>query len=389
MMTRFTQTSSPLAKFRRGVNTCLLMLLGFALAGLVTEGLARVLFPHWAPRTGTITSFWRHDELLGWSHIPNSSGRFDSFGFESVVRINSRGFRDVERFYERHGSKFRIVVLGDSMVWGWGVQQDQIFTALAERQRQDIEVINLGVSGYGTDQELILLRLEALPYCPDLIVVVVMDNDFDTNTQTSLFLGYQKPMFELGKNGSLVLTNTPVPKQSIWVHSAAAAMQDSYLLNQAARAYERIQVRRGPSPPTAQSSHRIDQFPGEYKEALTAALLMEIHKEAKDMGSRVLLLLADRMGSRGEEITTFFRSRGIDILNLDPVFPRDHAIELHLSDSIHWTAAGHQRVADQLLRYLDDVKVVQASSGPCSAKLPPTMVTEGKMSGRPPCCRAN
>ncbi|MGH7232103.1 MAG: SGNH/GDSL hydrolase family protein [Nitrospiraceae bacterium] len=336
-----------------------LLLLGLVMAGILSEVTARILFPHWAPRTGALTSFWRHDPTLGWSHVPNSKGSFSSFGFESMVTINSKGFRDKERSYERDPAKYRIVVLGDSMVWGWGVQQNEIFTALLEKQRQDIEVINLGVSGYGTDQELILLRQEAVRYNPDLIVVVVMDNDFDTNVRKALFLGYNKPAFELANDGNLHLINTPVPEQSLWVHIAVWPVRHSYVLNQAARAYEQftLMLASRKSPPQRQQPQTIDaddhvSFPQSFKESLTTALLFAIQKESQKNGAELLLILTDRLGKHGERIERYFKSQHVRILNLDPFFPRNQVEELHVPDRVHWTARGHQKVADGLLDYL-------------------------------------
>jgi hypothetical protein len=46
---------------------------------------------------------------------------------------------------------------------------------------------------------------------------MIMDNDFEKNLRPSLFLGYEKPIFELDTEGRLVLTNIPVPEPSMWV----------------------------------------------------------------------------------------------------------------------------------------------------------------------------
>lgn len=359
----------------------LVVLLGFGIALLLSEGVARILFPHWAPRTGALTTFWRHDPALGWSHIPGSKGSFNSFGFESIVTINSKGFRDAERSYQRDPSKYRIVVLGDSMVWGWGVQQEDMFTALLEKQHQDLEVINLGVSGYGTDQELILLRQEAVRYNPDLIVVVVMDNDFDTNVRKALFLGYNKPAFELSDDGALHLTNTPVPEQSLWIHIAVWPVRHSYILNQAARAYEQFMLLLASGrtvPPSQQSPQESipvrdrPPFPQSFKETLTAALLFEIQREAQRNGAELLLVLTDRLGKQGREIEQYFQSHGVRVLNLDPFFPRDQTEELHVPDRVHWTAQGHQKVADSLLTYLRNENLLSKR-----ASRPPQKVAVG------------
>jgi lysophospholipase L1-like esterase len=328
------------------------VLLCFLIAALSAEWLARIYFPQWAPRTGALTSFWRHDSSLGWSHIPKVQGSFESFGFKSLVSINSKGFRDAERSYERDPKRYRIVVLGDSMVWGWGVQQNEIFTSLIEEQCKGLEVINLGVSGYGTDQELLLVRQEALRYHPDLVVLVVMDNDFDTNVRKALFLGYEKPLFRLGDDGRLILTNIPVPEQSTWLRVAAWPIRHSYLLNQAARAYEQFLLRR--SAPSSPDQGPRPPFPRSFNETLTTALIFEIQKEVGKAGSELVLVLADQMGTRGKEMEAYLKSHHLRVLNLDPAFSREEAELLHLPDRVHWTVQGHRKVADSLLAYLKD-----------------------------------
>jgi hypothetical protein len=81
-------------------------------------------------------------------------------------------------------------------------------------------------------------------------------------------------------------------------------------------------------------------------------LLFEIQREAHRNGAELLLVLTDRLGTQGTEIERYFRSHQVRILNLDPFFPRNQTEELHVPDRVHWTALGHQKVADSLLAYL-------------------------------------
>ena len=66
----------------------------------------------------------------------------------------------------------RVLVLGDSFTWGFGVEQEQIFTEVIENSRKDVEVINAGVSGYSPDQELIWLREQGMHFQPDLVLLL-------------------------------------------------------------------------------------------------------------------------------------------------------------------------------------------------------------------------
>ena len=80
-------------------------------------------------------------------------------------------------------------------VWGFGVEKDQRFTELLEKKLTNTEVLNLGCSGYGQDQELLLLKREGLRYAPDLIMVVIdAASDFENNSSFFQY-GLYKPFF--------------------------------------------------------------------------------------------------------------------------------------------------------------------------------------------------
>jgi lysophospholipase L1-like esterase len=325
----------------------------------LSEGLVRIFLPHWAPRTAEISGFWAHDSSLGWSHIPNAKGPFNVLGHETLISINSKGFRDVERSYERDISRYRIVVLGDSMVWGYGVQQEDVFTALLEKRLQGVEAINLGVSGYGTDQELILLQREGVRYRPNLFIVVIAYNDLQTNVQTRAYLAYQKPMFEFSRNGGLSLTNTPVPRQTFLERGALTLIRYSFVLNKAASMYHYFTLGSVSRGLTAADVTKEQPFPRSAAEQITVAMLLEMGVTARQVNADLLLVLADGMGQIGREMEKFFGARNIRILNMDQYFSKEDVEGFHLRDGMHWNPGGHRNVADRLARYLEDQKLIR------------------------------
>ena len=94
-----------------------------------------------------------YDSQLGWRNIPGWSATTNG----QPLTINSKGLRDREYAYERAADVGRILVLGDSYAWGYGVADDEVFTEVLEAKlaadERRWEVINTGVSGWGTDQE--------------------------------------------------------------------------------------------------------------------------------------------------------------------------------------------------------------------------------------------
>ncbi|MFT4689683.1 MAG: lysophospholipase L1-like esterase [Limisphaerales bacterium] len=96
--------------------------------------------------------------------------------------INSEGFRGPE-FPPKQTGRFRILFLGDSYTFGWGVDQDRIFpiqllTLLNESATNRVfEGINLAVPGYNTEMELALLRERIDSLKPDLVFLGYVYND--------------------------------------------------------------------------------------------------------------------------------------------------------------------------------------------------------------------
>jgi len=329
-----------------------ILVLSLVVGAFLAEGLARIFFPDWGPRTGGLSRFWTYDSSLGWVHIPNANGVFSAFGRATHVSINSRGFRDQERSYDREASRYRIIALGDSMVWGYGVQPDEIFTVLLERACPRSEVINLGVSGYGTDQELLLLQREGVRYNPDMVIVVVSPNDFQDNIQKKVYLVYQKPMFELSPGG-LRLTNTPVPTQTLWEHAASFLVRSSFVLNRAASVYHALSLEPlARSAATAYASIEAP-FPRSLHERVTVAILLEIEDVTRAAHATLLVVLTDGMEQRGREMEQFLRSRNINVLNVDYDFGQNDISRFHLRDGLHWNAAGHSKVAHRLSKYFE------------------------------------
>jgi len=155
--------------------------------------------------------FCMYDPNLGWAGRPNVAADFSFFDCRHGVRQNKYGFRGTEYGFARTAKK-RIAVLGDSFVWGFGVEDTDIFTSVMERESNPpIEIINLGVSGYGTDQEYLLWRSLGVRFQPDeVLLAIVPENDLWNNV-VNVAYGYPKPVFEFTKQGGYRILNQPVP----------------------------------------------------------------------------------------------------------------------------------------------------------------------------------
>ena len=123
--------------------------------------------------------------LIGHHHKPNQDAQL----MNVLVRTNSDGFRDDE-YPIAKGPRRRIIFLGDSLTFGWGVEQEQTFEHVIEQElnaQAPTEVINLGVGNYNTTQEVHLFIDKGLKYHPDQVVVFYFINDAEPAPQKSRF----------------------------------------------------------------------------------------------------------------------------------------------------------------------------------------------------------
>ena len=131
------------------------------------------------------------DRYRGWALRPGAEGWWNREG-EAYIRINSDGLRDREHHQEKPAGTLRIAVLGDSYAEALQVPMENAFWAVMEQRLQEctafagqkVEVINFGVSGYGTAQELITLRRHVWDYSPDIVVLAfATENDIRDNSR--------------------------------------------------------------------------------------------------------------------------------------------------------------------------------------------------------------
>ena len=103
------------------------------------------------------------------------------YRFQGASRddLNSSGYRDYE-FPRAKGDRYRILVLGDSFVFGDNVEPEETIPKVLEDELGDrFEVFNMGVIGYGPDQSYAQLLEDGLDYAPDAVILTIYPaNDF-------------------------------------------------------------------------------------------------------------------------------------------------------------------------------------------------------------------
>lgn len=105
---------------------------------------------------------------------------------------NNRGFRNYENYeYKKPPDTIRILSIGDSSTQGIEVRQGYTFSSIVEKYflkaDVEIEVLNTGVSGFSTAEELIFLENEGIKYDPDIVILGFSGNDLEDNIKAGLF----------------------------------------------------------------------------------------------------------------------------------------------------------------------------------------------------------
>jgi hypothetical protein len=171
-----------------------------------------------ATTRGVDKQLFEYHPVVGYRFIPNLQTRVQHESGGYLVKANSLGFRSDQEFTptKKDGQK-RILLFGDSFTEGDGVSNKKRYSDVLMQLLPNTEVFNFGLRGTGTDQQYLIYNEFAKSIEHDLVMIVVyVENIRRVNAKYRFYLNadgekivYQKPYFELAKNG-LVLRNTPV-----------------------------------------------------------------------------------------------------------------------------------------------------------------------------------
>jgi hypothetical protein len=179
---------------RTWIGSIALAVASLLLCALVGEAVIRVLG---ASRTVNREGRKRFNVYLPNAKLnhtlrPDWEGRNITDAYDVGVRINELGFRGGSA-KPQSAARPRILVVGDSFAFGMGVEDDQTFAHVMERELSasgiSPEVLNSGVPAYAADQYLIFLRERGFDLAPDLILLSVCSNDTEELSWKSLLLG--------------------------------------------------------------------------------------------------------------------------------------------------------------------------------------------------------
>jgi hypothetical protein len=377
----------------RGAIAVAVLVAGTLVGIGVVEGGLR--FQQWRQRATVKGYFWERHPDYGWRLVAGRAGRyFDDDGqFATDVRINRLGLRDIERAYDKPAGAYRILVLGDSYMEALQVELEETFARLLEAELAGpVEVINAGVSAYGTDNALLFFIHEGHKFQPDLVLLSFSTgNDVHENYEPfhrQVDLGnMNKPAFHLNAAGELVMTpGPPLPPPVPWWRRNLRVGEWLYT-----RMGGTIQLSganpfalRPPADPEVPyvAADLFIYAPAYRPEVVAAwrvteALLLRLRDEVRQRGAELAVVVGsppwvhddgywglrtmrhavaratwDRQKPR-RIVDAFLAEQAIPFVDLYEVFEREkNRVPLFFTIDPHWTPAGHRLAAQTTAEFL-------------------------------------
>jgi lysophospholipase L1-like esterase len=367
-------------------------------------------------------NFYQVDPVRGWALRPGAEGRWVREG-DAWVEINRDGWRERDlpsqktleqapgTYREENGKEggtFRVAVLGDSMTEAMQVAAEATFPRILEERLQDcptlpegterVEVLNFGVAGYGTAQELLTLQHAVWPYQPDLVLLAFFPgNDVRNNVRGLQYEG-RRPYFQLSETGELVLddrfrqTRGYQFRRSLPGRALYTLLDHARLAQAVKEAWAQAAIGRQRQIRTAGADTESGLDPEVYRPpqeglwegawSVSEALILAIRDATESHGARFALtsltegqvvhpdpearragaaaLGLEDFGYPGERLAGFAAEHGVHFLDLVPPMARRaeetgtyfHGFDNTRPATGHWNEAGHAVAGELLAEWL-------------------------------------
>lgn len=293
------------------------------------------------------------------------AGKRTPYFVHPEIRTNSMGLRDREFAVPKPAGRFRILSLGDSYAFGWGVASEETYAQRLEQALnaddpgRALEVVNAGVPSYESWRELALLDRLGPAVQPDLVICQVADND-------------------LGREGGRWKhADLPVPSWALRLgRSSRLATALSTLASSGLEGVRELRAHAAGEDTVPRSQRSVGDYMRELAAANDSAFvrdepwtdeIIDNYERMNDRarGAFVCLLLPNRYQIYAGEyrdaalgiLEARLARRGVRALNLCSYLRARNSEPLCLSDT-HPNTRGHQLIADTLAVYLKNAGLV-------------------------------
>lgn len=309
------------------MRSALLAVAALALGLAAAEACLRLMNPEWVipypPVAYRSDLFERHDPY-GYRLLPRRTLRHTwplVHGRTVLLSANADGFRSRRDFRQPDG-RTRIVVLGDSMVFGVGVEEPERFTEMLEEREPRWRLDNMGMVAYGPDLMVRALEAVGLDPPPAAVVLAIFSHDLYRVAPEAVGVGYPLPRFVLEEGR---LTSVPYPERPAW--------QRIHLVQALRYLYWRYT---------------------EATFALNAAILDRFRALARTHRFRPAIVFVPGPRERWDDrhrrrwLRQYAERHGTPFLDLTEFLAAAGGPRLYIENDSHWNPAGHRVVAREL-----------------------------------------
>lgn len=346
--------------------------------------LGRVAFLPYRPDAEAASASWHRDEAdsygirdkdLGWAIRPN--------GESSRYTATSHGFRGPKNWATTSSipeGKVRVSVHGDSFTHGTGVQLQDTWADQLQQLRTNLEVLNFGVPGYGTDQAFLRFLRDGRRFDAQFHILGIWTENLARNLNVVRFylnpaepVGTSKPRFVL-VSGNLVVVNSPVLSRQAFLDTVlqrkvSPVVEHDYWYREDEQRfpfYYHLQtVRAALSVYNAYQRRELRNrlYFDRESEALkvTVAIAAAFKNEVEALGFRAYVSVIpmrdflDAHGSGAFPLVEMLKTRSIPVLDFGPALAskaKEVGVEaLYLPDG-HLSARGNRLIAEEINRAL-------------------------------------
>jgi hypothetical protein len=326
------------------ISNLTIILLSVSVALVAGEIALRVLGqcpPPTCPPVNIVPDYYQGYEAYGYGLIPSRTTTYvypQDGGRELSLNSNSLGFRSSRELNEPD-ERTRIVVVGDSFVFGQGVEEEERFTNVLEQLRPDWRVDNLGMTGYGVGLMLRALESVGLDCSPDLVIFSIYTDDIRRVRPYYSGLGFATPRYEIEGDR---LVSVPYPSLRAWDHL---------------RVYQGLR--------------RVYWRYSKAKYRITEAILDRfLELQIEHSFAPVVLFLPGRSDEKIDvERRTWLRdyaaTRNVPFLDLTAALHARPVDSVFIEGNWHLNATGHRIVATELLEFFEQCSVLDGARQDC------------------------
>jgi lysophospholipase L1-like esterase len=276
--------------------------------------------------------------------IPNVSVVFQ----DQPVSINPEGFRGKSIPLHKNARSVRIVGLGDSGMFGWGVKDHEVYLALLSESLNTLypefswEIVNTAVPGYNTIMEVETLKEKGLQYLPDIVIIEYVGNDLD-------------------------LPNFIREKENYFTFKKSFLKQYLSRLTRTGRIPENLIS----APFNFEKGHYVRdsrRIPEQYKDMVGIEAYRRTMQELQSLSKENnfdVVVISSSFPAFVRDICEQLKFRTIEVLPTWETFANEHNISddvsvMQLSEKDpHPSVIGHQVIANAILKYFTEHKVLQ------------------------------